>query len=58
MIPTNKENFAITIPFTITTAFLAIVFPDVKAVFALLGGIGSVTISYLIPCYAYVKLSD
>lgn len=56
MIPTNKENMAITIPFTIFTAILAIVFPNIKAVFSLLGGLGSVTMSYLIPTYAFVTL--
>jgi amino acid permease len=58
MIPTNKENMVITIPFTLATAALAILFPKIKLVFSLMGGVGSVTMSYLIPTYAFVKLSD
>lgn len=45
----NKENVIITAPFTAVTCLIAILFPDIAAVLAIMGGLCSVTMCYLIP---------
>jgi len=52
-----KENLLCTAIFIALTALVAIAYPEITQVLSILGGLCSVTISYLIPTYAYVKLS-
>ena len=47
-----------TVSFCYLSCGLAIVFPKVDKVIAIMGGLLAPTLSYAIPTYCYVKLSD
>ena len=47
-----------TLTFVYVTMGIAIAFPKVDKVIGIMGGLLAPTLSYFIPCYCYVKLSD
>jgi len=53
----KKENIVATALFSLLTCTVAVLFPSITAVLQIIGGLCSVTMCYLIPTYAYVKLS-
>jgi len=53
----KMENIVCTAIFILSTAIVAIVYPEITKVLTILGGLCSVTIAYLVPMFAFVKLS-
>ena len=54
---TSTSNFVICSTFCAVTCLLSIVFPNVKTVLGIFGGIASVNICFLIPLIVHVSLS-
>jgi len=54
----QKENVISTAIFSFITCSVAVAFPNITSVLQIIGGLCSVTMCYLIPTYAYVKLND
>jgi hypothetical protein len=53
----QKENFMFTVVVLIVCCVTSILFPNIKTVIALLGGLVAVQMSYLLPVVIWVKLS-
>ena len=54
---TNKENLIMTSIFMVLTCLIAIVYPTIDKVLAIMGGLCAATCDYGIPMFCYVKLS-
>lgn len=48
----------VTIPITVTTAFIGAIYSDVSEFISLLGGFCSVVIAFFFPGFLYVKSND
>ena len=53
----NKANFITTFCFVVLTCTAAIAYPNISSVLSIMGGLCSVSIQYLVPISAWVKLS-
>ena len=55
---TDKQNYIMTGVFLFLTWGIAIVFPHIDKVLAIMGGLCAATLDYAIPTYCYVKMSE
>lgn len=53
----DKENYIFTALIIGITCFISIIFPNIKQVISILGGLVAVQSSYMLPCLIQVKLS-
>lgn len=55
---TDKQNYIISTTFIVVTWGIAVVYPNIDKVLAIMGGLCAATLDYGIPMFCYVKLSD
>jgi uncharacterized membrane protein YagU involved in acid resistance len=53
-----KANFIVTLIFNAVTCFISIIFPNIKSVISIMGGLIAVSMCYLVPLICQLRLSD
>lgn len=54
----QKANYLLTFGFVTTTVVISILVPNITQVLSIMGGLCAASLSYTIPCYCWLKLSE